>query len=451
MESDYLPPSSTLSHILLLFQLALSVQHVFVLLLLLFIIISLLVCSAIVSGSEVAFFSISPSQLQDLRASEAQKDIRIIKLLEKPRYLLATILISNNFINVSLILIFNYFLKFLFENIFNSPLNVEQYALLNALLLTPPLVFFGEVSPKVYATKNNLRVARLTSRFFTFLSKITYPIAFLLVKSGLFVEKHLVTKSAEIDYDELEKAIELSASDSNNEDDVQILKGIVHFGNTTVKQIMVPRVDIEGVKMTFTFKEVLQAVRETGYSRLPAYQESIDNVEGILYLKDLLQYVNEKETFAWQELLRNPFFVPETKKIDDLLREIQSNRKHQAIVVDEYGGTKGLVTLEDILEEVVGDINDEFDNDTDLEHKKINNNTYIFDGKINLEEFCEIINIDSEDFSKIKGESDTLAGLVLELLGEMPKKGSEVTFKNYTFKVLSLDRNRINKVKVSIA
>lgn len=409
------------------------------------IILILLVLSALISGSEVAFFSISPSQLEQLKKSEDDNDARVLDLLERPRLLLATILISNNFVNISIIILFNFLMNILLPN-----KDAALIAGINALVLTPVLVFFGEVSPKVFANQNNLFLANMTAGFFKVLRFLTYPVGFLLVKSGLFLERRFEINNHEIDLDEIEKAIDLSTNDGSTQEDVNILKGIVHFGNTTVKQIMVPRVNIVAVKLNFTFNDIMNQVRESGYSRMPVYEETIDKIEGILYLKDLIAHIDKGDNFKWQKLIREPFFVPETKKIDDLLRVIQENRKHQAIVVDEYGGTQGLVTLEDILEEVLGDIRDEFDDALESEFKKINKNSYLLDAKISLVDLCEALKIDEEEFEEFMDENGTLAGLILQISGELPKAGQEFTYNKYVFSVLSMDKHRINKVKLLI-
>ena len=443
MESD-IPPSEPINFfiwlsVLLVESASLYILPIFLILLL------LLVASALISGSEVAFFSLSPAQLDELRDSEDKSELRVKKLLERPRLLLATILISNNFVNVSIIILFNFLMVQLLPDF-----SEEIIAVVNAALLTPILVFFGEVSPKVFATQNNLFLAKTTARFFTVLRGLTYPLGWLLVKSGLLMEKRFERFNHEIDLEEIEKAIDLSTSDGTSQEDVEMLKGIVHFGNTTVKQIMVPRIDIVAVKLSYNFKEILDLVRDSGYSRMPVYEENIDKIEGVLYLKDLIEHVDKGEDFAWQTLVREPFFVPEAKKIDDLLREIQENRKHQAIVVDEYGGTKGLVTLEDILEEVLGEIRDEFDEDFEQSYKKINKNSFVFDSKITLLDMCDVLEIEEEEFEEFATEIGTLAGLVLELSGELPKKGAEFTYKNYAFNVLSMEKNRVGRVKLIV-
>ena len=444
MESDSVPPSEPFSLIIWL-SIFLAGQASFYILPIVLFILVLLVFSAIISGSEVAFFSISPSQLEQLKESEDDKDAQVLDLLERPRLLLATILISNNFVNISIIILFNFLMNLLLPD-----LDDTLIAIVNALALTPVLVFFGEVSPKVFANQNNLFLANLTASVFKILRFITYPLGFLLVKSGLFIERRFESNNHEIDLDEIEKAIDLSTNDGSTQEDVNILKGIVHFGNTTVKQIMVPRVDIVAVRLTYSFKDIMDKVRESGYSRMPVIEESMDKIEGVLYLKDLIEHIDKGDDFKWQELIREPFFVPEAKKIDDLLREIQENRKHQAIVVDEYGGTKGLVTLEDILEEVLGEIRDEFDEDLEMEFKKINKNSYLLDAKISLIDLVECLKVDEDEFEEFTDENGTLAGLILQISGELPKVGEIFTYKNYVFSVLSMDKNRINKVKLVI-
>ncbi|MCB9225922.1 MAG: gliding motility-associated protein GldE [Chitinophagales bacterium] len=446
MESESLPPSEFLNNIFSFIYLQTNIaDNLSYIIAFSVSIIILLFLSAIISGSEVAFYSLKPGQIAELKESDKENHKRIISLLERPRQLLATILIANNFVNVLMIILFNFLMTMVFPNF-----KEETIALINVAILTPLLVFFGEVSPKVFASQNNLYLAELTSGFFGFLRTIFYPFTWLLVKSGLLIEKRFQNINHEIDLDEIEKAIDLSTTDGSTEEDVNILKGIVHFGNTTVKQIMVPRVDIIALKNTLNYAEILEVVKEAGYSRMPVYEESIDNVKGILYLKDLLNHLEEKEDFNWQNLVRDPFFVHETKKIDDLLREIQENRKHQAIVVDEYGGTKGLVTLEDILEEVLGDIKDEFDFDANTAFKQLSPNSYLMDGKINLMDLCEKLKLPEDDFEEASGGNDTLAGLILQLSGKLPKNGNVITYKNYTFTVLSMDKNRINKVKMVI-
>nr|CCG00043.1 gliding motility protein [uncultured Flavobacteriia bacterium] len=442
MESDSVPPSEPFSLIIWM-AIMLAINASYYHLLISLVLITLLAFSALISGSEVAFFSITPAQIQDLKESEDKADFRVRNLLERPRLLLATILISNNFVNVSIIILFNFLMNQLLPDS-----SIQVIAVINAAILTPILVFFGEVSPKVFANQNNLFLARMTARFFKFLRGVTYPLGWLLVKTGLIIERRFENLNHEIDLDEIEKAIDLSTTDGSTQEDVEILKGIVHFGNTNVKQIMTPRVDIIAVQNAYSFGEILELVRESGYSRLPVYEETIDKIEGVLYLKDLLEHLDKGDDYLWQELIREPFFVPEAKKIDDLLREIQANRKHQAIVVDEYGGTKGLVTLEDILEEVLGEIRDEFDESFEQSYKKINKNSFVFDAKITLIDMCEALGIEEDEFEEFMAENGTLAGLILELAGELPKKESVFTYKKYVFTVLTMEKNRVGRVKL---
>jgi putative hemolysin len=442
VESDSVPPSEPFSLIIWM-AIMLAINASYYHLLISLVLITLLAFSALISGSEVAFFSITPAQIQDLKESEDKADFRVRNLLERPRLLLATILISNNFVNVSIIILFNFLMNQLLPDS-----SIQVIAVINAAILTPILVFFGEVSPKVFANQNNLFLARMTARFFKFLRGVTYPLGWLLVKTGLIIERRFENLNHEIDLDEIEKAIDLSTTDGSTQEDVEILKGIVHFGNTNVKQIMTPRVDIIAVQNAYSFGEILELVRESGYSRLPVYEETIDKIEGVLYLKDLLEHLDKGDDYLWQELIREPFFVPEAKKIDDLLREIQANRKHQAIVVDEYGGTKGLVTLEDILEEVLGEIRDEFDESFEQSYKKINKNSFVFDAKITLIDMCEALGIEEDEFEEFMAENGTLAGLILELAGELPKKESVFTYKKYVFTVLTMEKNRVGRVKL---
>lgn len=442
MESESLPPGGyqlflNIINILQFFdfKIIVSIVSIFI----------LLILSGLISGSEVAYFSISPKDIDELKQGQKINDIAVLRLTKKPRFLLATILIANNFVNVSIIILSNFVLSTL-----NPTSNIIVQTLINVILVTTILVFFGEVAPKVSATQNNLGLARFTSRMLLILRWIFYPFSWLLVKSGLFIEKRFQTKNREIDIDEIEKAIELSSSNGSSKEDVAMLKGIVNFGNTTVKQIMVPRIDIVALEIEENFHSVMAAVRENGYSRMPVYKESLDKIEGILYIKDILEHTNQNENFDWQKLVREPMFVPETKKIDDLLREIQENRKHLAIVVDEYGGTSGIVTLEDILEEVVGDINDEFDEKIDTDYRKINDTTYLFEGRVFLNDLIKILEIDGDTFDDVKGESDSLGGLILELIGEIPKKGAKINFKNFQFTVLEVKKYRIQKIKIKI-
>ena len=410
-----------------------------------FVIIVLLFLSAIVSGSEVAFFSMNPNDIDELEQSAEVKDKRILELLSRPRMLLATVLVSNNFINIAIIILFNYVIG----SLLITDNTIVQF-IVNIVVVTSLLVFFGEVSPKVFATQNKFTLARFSSSLLKFFRTIFYPISWLLVSSGLFLESKIKKRVHEIDLVEIEKAIELSTTRGSSKEDIDMLKGIVHFGNTTVKQIMTPRMDIVGIEHNQTYDQIIAEIKKSGFSRMPVYVENIDKIEGVLYAKDLLGTLDEKPDFKWHQLIREVIFVPETKKIDDLLREIQENRKHQAIVVDEYGGTSGLITLEDILEEVVGDIKDEFDEDLEQEYKKIDDHNYIFDGKIMLNDLYRVLELDNETFDEAKGEADSLAGMLLELLGVIPKNGVKISYKKYDFQILALEKNRIKRVKLTI-
>lgn len=418
-------------------------------------VVLLVILSALISGSEVAFFSMKPKDLEGLNESDSPKDKNILQLLSRPRILLSTILVANSFVNIGIILI-NAFLfsSVLNLSVFNNkmvlglPLNTLVEFLLATVLTTFVLVLFGEVTPKTYANQNRLAFARRTSGLLTALKTVFYPISVVLMKSGVFLEKKLHTDSADIDYEEIDKAIDLSIDENTSKEDVDILKGIIHLGNTTVKQIMKPRVDVVGIEINQPFTEVKEIILESGFSRMPVYNESLDNIEGALYIKDLLEHINTPN-YNWQNLIRKPFFVPESKKIDDLLQDIQQNRKHLAIVVDEYGGTEGIITLEDILEEVVGEIKDEFD-ETEFEYKKLDDHNFIFEGKAQLNDFFKILNIDEDSFEEAKGEAETLAGLVLELMGKIPKRGDTITHLNYKFLVLEINKNRIEKIKVTV-
>ncbi|MFM2225877.1 MAG: hypothetical protein RJA07_2079 [Bacteroidota bacterium] len=409
-----------------------------------FIILFLLLCSAMLAGSEVAFFSLTTKELTLLRKKYKQSAQQIIVILEQPRKLLATILVGNSFVNIGIVILtyaiiepygFAEWLKFLIE----------------IVAVTFVLVLFGEVLPKVYASQNNIRVCLLMYAPLRFLSKIVSPLSFVLISFTNIIEKKLLSKKqSEVNTDELNHAIDLALQDKTSKQEMNILKGIAKFGTISVKQIMKARPDIVAADYTINFKELLRFVNEVGYSRIPVFQEDIDSVKGILFTKDLLQHINEPDTFNWHELIRAPFFVPEHKKIDDLLKEFKALRNHLAIVVDEYGGTVGLVTLEDIIEEIIGDIKDEFDEGEEFNYQKINDTTYVFEGKIMLNDFCRIMNLTSEYFDEVKGESDTVAGLLLELFGKIPRANETISYKNFKFTIQHLDRMRIAKVLIHV-
>ncbi len=406
------------------------------------IIIFLLASSALVSGSEVAFFSLSPTDIDELKSENTKSSISVVNLLKKPEHLLATILISNNFINVGIVIISTW----LTDQMINFNESPAWFSFLfKIVLVTFLLLLFGEIIPKVYAAKYALSFSLIMSRPMLFLSKLFSPLSFTLVKSTSVVNKRLQNKKPEISMDDLSNAIDLAESEIK--ENKKILEGIVSYGNTDASMIMKPRVDVIAFEITTPFNVLLEKIKEHNYSRIPIYAETFDNVKGILYIKDLLPHYHKKN-FHWQSLLRPPYFVPESKKINDLLQDFQAKKNHMAIVIDEYGGTSGIVTLEDILEEIVGEISDEFD-EQELFYKKIDDFNYVFEGKTLLNDFFKILKLDDDIFDDAKGDADTLAGLILELAGEIPKAGKTLKFKNFVFKVISSDIRRIKQIKVT--
>jgi gliding motility-associated protein GldE len=416
--------------------------------------IILLICSALFSGTEVAFFSLSQTQL-DEQADKTKGKSLVVKLLENPKKLLATILITNNFINILIVLLFGALGEVLLEGkdfsinwwVISIPTYVIKFTL-EIVLVTFLILLFGEVLPKVYATRNALKFSKLMSKPIHFLNTFLTLFSWPLIGLTNIVEKRLGGKNSNFSVEKLSQALELTSDGTTTKEEKKILEGIVTFGNTETVQIMKPRIDIFALSDDETYKNVLEMILKNGYSRNPVYHESIDNIIGVLYAKDLLAHL-DKEKFKWQDLLRDPFFVPENKKLDDLLSEFQEKKNHLAIVVDEYGGTSGIVTLEDVIEEIVGDINDEFD-DEDLSYSKLDENNYVFDGKTTIKDFCRVLDVEDEElFEEEKGESETLAGFILEVSGKFPKKGEEINFHRYTFTVEALDRKRIKQVKVT--
>jgi gliding motility-associated protein GldE len=408
------------------------------------IIFFLLLCSAMLAGSEVAFFSLTTKELTLLRKKYKNSAQQIIIILEQPRKLLATILVGNSFVNIGIaILTYAIIEPFHFKE--------WQVFLIEIVAVTFVLVLFGEVLPKVYASQNNIRVSLLMYVPLRLLSRIVSPLSFLLISFTNIIEQKLLSKKqSEVNTDEINHAIDLALQDKTTKQEMNILKGIAKFGTISVKQIMKARPDIVAGDYTINFKELMHFVNEVGYSRIPIYQEDIDSVKGILFTKDLLKHINEPDNFNWHELIRPPFFVPEHKKIDDLLKEFKALRIHLAIVVDEYGGTVGLVTLEDIMEEIIGDIKDEFDEGEEFNYQKLNETTYVFEGKIMLNDFCRIMNLNADYFDEVKGESDTVAGLMLELFGKIPRVNEAISFKKYKFTIQNLERMRISKVLIQI-
>jgi gliding motility-associated protein GldE len=411
------------------------------------IILILLVCSALISGSEVAFFSLNPSQLKDIRSSDAKTDKLIIRHLDMPKRLLATILITNNFVNVGIVILSAFVSNQVFE--------FSKYPILRRVIevfvITGFLLLFGEILPKIYANHKPAVFASIMSRPLNFLIKLFYPISSLLVKTTRLVDKKLASTSQEISMSEISEAIDITLDEETTEEETKILKGIVKFTDIEVREVMKSRMDVISIDAETSFKELIKIVVDSGYSRIPVYTETFDNVKGILYVKDLLSHLSKNENFKWVALLRPAFFVPENKKINDLLQEFQEKKIHLAIVVDEYGGTSGIVTLEDIIEEIIGEITDEFDTPEDeIGYRKINANTYIFEAKTSINDFCKITEYEDGIFDEIKGDSDSLAGIILELLGEIPEKGTTVSYGNFDFVILTSDQRRIKQIKVVI-
>ena len=406
--------------------------------------VTLLGLSALVSGSEVAFFSFSTTDIAECRRSSTPADIRILHLLERPKKLLATILILNNFVNIAFVTLST----FVTWRVVGSKTTEGLVVSVLTFLVTFAIVFFGEVVPKVYANQNNLTFARYTSGLLSFGDTVFSPLAWLLMSISNIIEKRVERKGYQITVDHLNHALDITTTETT-EEEKGILKGIVNFGQLNVKQVMRSRMDITAFDIEYDFHELMDKVNKSGYSRVPVFHETIDNLEGILYVKDLLPYLNEDEKFHWQALLRPAFFVPENKKIDSLLKDFQQKRIHVAIVVDEYGGTSGLITLEDIIEEIVGEINDEFDDD-DIAYNKLDDSTYIFEGKTSLNDFCKIVNEDPAVFEDIKGESESLGGLLLELNTKLPRAGERIYYSKFVFTVVSADIKRIKRVRVLI-
>lgn len=411
----------------------------------------LLICSALVSGTEVAFFSISQTELDEL-SSNSKEENTVVKLLDDPKKLLGTILITNNFINILIVLLFANIGKVLFTGLDYELdfyfFNVSVLFLIEIVLVTFLILLFGEVLPKVYASRKSLQFAEMMAKPIQVLNTLLTPLSFPLIKLTSVIENRLGNKNNNLSVERLSQALELTSDDATTKEEQKILEGIVSFGNTETVQIMKPRTDVCAISEDASYEEVLQMILKNGYSRNPVYRENMDTIVGVLYAKDLLEHLNKK-AFKWQNLLREAFFVPENKKLDDLLIEFQEKKKHLAIVVDEYGGTSGIVTLEDVIEEIVGDINDEFD-DEDLTYSKLDENNYIFEGKITIKDFCRVLDDeDEEKFEEAKGESETLAGFLLEVSGKFPKKGEKINFSNYTFTIEALAKKRIKQVKVT--
>ena len=402
----------------------------------------LLLVSGFASASEIAFFSLSPSDLNAIDEKKHPSDEKIRKLLDDTERLLATILITNNFVNVTIIMLCNFFFMSVFE--FHSP--IAEFLILT-VILTFLLLLFGEIMPKIYSAQKTLAFCRFSAPGIWMFRSLFYPVASMLVRSTSFLNKHFARKNHNISVDELSHALELTDKAELKEEN-NILEGIIRFGGETAKEVMTSRLDVVDLDIRTPFKDVLQCIIENAYSRIPIYSENRDNIKGILYIKDLLPHLN-KVDFRWQSLIRPAYFVPETKMIDDLLRDFQANKIHIAIVVDEFGGTSGIVTMEDIIEEIVGEIHDEYD-DEERTYAVLNDHTWVFEAKTQLTDFYKITKVDEEVFDEVAGDSDTLAGLLLELKGEYPALHEKVTYDHYEFEVLEMDNRRILKVKFTI-
>ena len=403
----------------------------------------LLYVSGFASGSEIAFFSLSPSDLAEIEEENHPADKHVKELREDSERTLATILITNNFVNVTIIMLCNYVFASLVQF---KALWIEFLCI--TVLLTFLLLLFGEIMPKIYSRQNPLKFCRRCVSFVMAMRRLFWPLESLLIQSGALAEKVVQKENLVLSVDDLEQALELTDKEDIKEEQ-QILKGIIRFGDETAKEVMTSRQDIVDLDIRSSYTEVLQCVVENNYSRITVYQDNTDNIRGVLYIKDLLPHLSKPANFRWQSLIRPPYFVPETKKIDDLLREFQENKVHIAIVVDEFGGTSGLVTLEDILEEIVGEINDEFDEE-ERNYSKLNYNTYIFEGKTLLSDFCKIINVPDDEFADVEGDADSLAGLLLELKGDFPSMHEMIEYSRYTFEVLAVEGRRISRIKVVI-
>ncbi|MEP2025296.1 MAG: gliding motility-associated protein GldE [Reichenbachiella sp.] len=402
--------------------------------------------SALVSGSEVAYFSLSHDQLLDTEQAQTKARKKIGRLLGHPKQLLATILILNNFINISIVMLSTYVTAALLGDVLSG----GAIILTLTVVITFLMVFLGEIVPKVYANQNNMAFAKRTATLLSLSFKIFHPLAWLLIKVSNVIERRIERKGYRVSVDDLNQALDLAAEDETTEEEKGILKGIVNFGTLSVKQVMKSRMDITAIDLETDFHELMNQINKTGYSRIPVFKETIDKIEGILYIKDLLPHVSEEDHFKWQELLRPGFFVPETKKIDTLFKDFQEKRIHIAIVVDEYGGTSGLITMEDVIEEIVGEINDEFDEDSDVAYSKLDNNTFIFEGKTSLMDFCKLAGVDHKSFDNVKGESESLGGLLLEINSMLPNAGEKIIFEKFQFTTVAVNDKRIKKVRVHI-
>ncbi len=419
----------------------------FSILIALLVMLVLLFFSAMISGSEIGFFSLTPQQLSRLDEEKSGSSSLIIKLLERPKRLLATILIANNFVNVAIVILSSYIVSQWF-NLASFPVLAF---VIQVIVITALILLLGEILPKMYASVHPITFSRSMAGPLRVLIRVFYPLSSMLVKSTNFLDKRMARRGQVLSRSELSNAIDITAGESTPEEEKKILKGIVKFGDIEVKEIMRSRVDVVALEVEDDYDEVLRLIIESGYSRIPVYKESFDTVKGILYVKDLLPHLEKTQDFQWQDLIRDAFFIPENKKINDLLQEFQEKKIHLAIVVDEYGGTSGIITLEDVLEEIVGEITDESDIGVEESmYEKIDEHNYLFEGKTTINDFCKIVKADDEIFDEIKGDSDTLAGLILELKGKIPDKGDITNIKNFAFTIDEVDNRRIKRIKVHV-
>lgn len=409
------------------------------------VLIFLLICSALVSGSEVAFFSLSNDDIEELRETNPSKGRKISALLAQPKTLLSTILILNNLINIGIVTL----TTFLTWSIFGNNASGIVILLVQTIGVTFAIVFFGEIVPKVYANQAKLQFSMAMASILSFFTSVLKPFSYLLLGFGNLIEKRIQHKGYSLSVDELNQALEITTEDTP-EEEKEILRGIVNFGTLSVKQVMKSRLEITAIDVEMDFHELMDRINKSGYSRIPVYEETIDNILGVLYIKDLLPHIEKDENFDWKSLTRKCFFIPENKKVDALLKDFQKMRVHMAIVVDEYGGTSGLVTLEDLIEEIIGEINDEFDDAEDFFFQEIDQDTFVFEGKVSLNDFCKKLEVDSQIFDEVKGESESLGGLLLEINSKLPKNGTKINYQDFEFTVLAVDARKIKKVKVHL-
>jgi len=431
--------------IMLLIRSTLVTADIITVVVCLVVIVLFIVFSALVSSSENAFFSLTKAQIEELTEGKTRKSEFSLFLLSNPKKLLATILIANTFVNIAIVMVSS----LMFDTVFDFGTNHIFGVILELTLITFSLVLLGEVLPKIYAAQNNIQVASFMAAPMYFLSKAFKPFVYVLVKSTSIIDKRITRKGHTISVDELTHAIDITAEEETTEQEKTILKSIVNFGNINVKQIMHQRPDISAVEADINFKELINKITDWGYSRIPVYRENLDNIIGVLYIKDLLPQLQNTDEYNWLSLIRKPYFVPESKKIDDLLKDFQQKRVHVAIIVDEFGGTSGMVTMEDILEEIFGEINDEFDED-EVSHLRINENTYVFEAKMLINDMCRYMEIDADTFEEIRNDADTIGGMLLELSGDLPSLGDKLTYKHFTFHVEGVDKRKINRVKVIV-